>query len=237
MVQLSSSTLGIRADVQKYAPGQARDNNGRFASGPGGITGGSKAAADSLYKKAQQVEPQITKRMVSLAESNNMRLEGLQYRIKQPDSLARKIEADAKMMGIDPAKAAEGISDSVRYTALVDSGNYTAGVQSTLDQLRADGYTTRVKNFWTKGDPYQGINVALTAPDGTQVELQFHTPESLAVKEAIHKDYETYRISTSITERQQLWDAMTAKATGVPVPGGVESIPDLKLQTFQPPVL
>lgn len=241
MVEITASALGIRAGIQKYAPGQARDNAGRFASGVGGgganLTRGSQAAADSLYERAKSIEPTITKRMTALADRNGMKLEGLQFRLKQPDSLARKIEMDAKIMRIDPAKAAEGISDSVRYTALIDSSNYTASVANTLDQLRADGYKARVKNFWANGDPYQGINVALTSPEGHGVELQFHTPESLAVKEIIHKDYEAYRVSTSLPERQALWVKMTNEATAVPKPANVESIPELKLQSFQPPVV
>jgi hypothetical protein len=49
-----------------------------------------------------------------------------------------------------------------------------------------------------------------------------------------HPLYEKYRMSTSNTERKALWDQMTQNAASLSVPPGALSIPDLKLQSFQP---
>jgi hypothetical protein len=55
------------------------------------------------------------------------------------------------------------------------------------------------KNYWGGGDPYQGVNDVFKVPCGlapsryVKVEVQFHTPESFAHKNLIHKMYEEFR--------------------------------------------
>jgi hypothetical protein len=232
--------------VQKYAPGQARDGHGRFASG--GMGGAhvsaevnpetgyrltAHAEADKVHAKAAANEPAVTARMKALAAAHGARLEGLEFRLKEKKSLARKINADANAEHITDAEAAANISDAVRYTMIQKEANYASTAGAVLDDFHNAGYGIRSKNFWQQGDPYQGINVALTAPDGQKIELQFHTQESLDVKMARnHPLYEEYRTSTDNARRKVLWDQMVGNAAKIPVPGGVMALPQLKLQTF-----
>jgi hypothetical protein len=115
---------------------------------------------------------------------------------------------------------------------VIPKAKYTATVKTSLAKLKSQGTQTRVKNFWKKGDPYQGINVALTTSKGVKAELQFHTTESLKVKNVIHHDYEKFRVSSEPSLRKSLWDTMTATADKIPVPENVLDIPDLKVQTL-----
>lgn len=187
---------------------------------------------------AAKVEPDITRRMTNLAESQGFRLEGLKYRIKTTDSLTRKIDSDAKRLRLAPDVAAKGISDSVRYTGIIPAENYTRATQKAIGDLKAAGYKARVKNYWQSGDPYQGVNIALTSPDGHGVELQFHTEESFRMKEYInHPIYEKYRVSTDNVERKSLWDRMVTNASTLPVPPDALSVPDLKMQSFETAVV
>ena len=128
--------------------------------------------------------------------------------------------------------AAAAISDSVRYTMSFPAETYTAGVQNTLAELESKGYKTRTKNFWLKGDPYNGINVALTTPDGFPVELQFHTPETLRTKTRTHADYEQYRNPKAPLETKRfLYDKMASVADAIKFPtGALLSIGEPKIQ-------
>jgi diphthamide synthase (EF-2-diphthine--ammonia ligase) len=85
--------------------------------------------------------------------------------------------------------------------------NYVQAGQAVQSELENQGYTVNTKNYWQEGSNYKGVNMALTDPQGNKIELQFHTQESLDVKEnANHALYEQYRV---------LSDAQKASAGGV----------------------
>jgi hypothetical protein len=164
-------------------------------------------------------------------------MRGLDFRIKAIKSLVRKIldEKDTEHGG-DAQKAAESMSDVIRYTTAFDPEEYVSGVKGMVEELQAAGYKLRIKNYWKGDDPYQGINIAAIAPDGTKFELQFHTPQSVEDKEEIHKLYETYRESKDNAQRRQLYDEMVQMANkiGVPYPPDeLLSIGEVKVQPFQ----
>lgn len=81
----------------------------------------------------------------------------------------------------------------------------------------------RVKNFWGKGDAYQGINAvfsfqavdasgaAAAATDKLHFELQFHTPESIETKEqSCHVSYEQFRSAQDQEEKAAAWEEMVS---------------------------
>jgi len=200
--------------------------------------------AERLRRDAEAVEPAITGLMEGIAKTigaDFAELDGkssLIQRLKSTDSLARKIDADAeKDHGGDREKAANAISDAVRYTLNVDEANYTDGVEKTVGALEKTGWKVEsVKNFWQAGDPYDGTNIKLSK-DGVKVELQLHTPQSHKVKEVdLHTDYEKYRTSTDNGERKRLWDGMVEKAKAIPRPanmGKLLTLGTLVVQTFE----
>jgi hypothetical protein len=148
--------------------------------------------------------------MIALADKYGARLDGFDYRLKAEKSLGRKIENEYKTeeFGGDVDKCAAAMSDVVRYTMMTTNERYTSTVESALSDLRAKGYTTRVKNYWEEGQPYRGLNVALTSPEGLKIELQFHTPQSMYVKNKTHALYEKYREEKDDNKRRQMFDAM-----------------------------
>jgi hypothetical protein len=200
--------------------------------------------AERLRRDAEAVEPVITSLMEGIAktiDANFAELDGkssLEQRLKSTDSLARKIDQDAeKDYGGDREKAANAISDAVRYTLNVDEESYTDGVERTIKSVEETGWKVEsVKNFWQAGDPYDGTNIKLSK-DGVKVELQLHTPNSHRVKEVdLHDDYETYRVSKDNTQRQALWDRMVDKAKAIPRPanmGKLLTLGTLVVQTYE----
>ena len=194
-------------------------------------------AATAQREKLVEAEKEITKTMIDLANKHKGQMRGLDFRIKAIKSLVRKIldEKDTEHGG-DAQKAAESMSDVIRYTTAFDPEEYVSGVKGMVEELQAAGYKLRIKNYWKGDDPYQGINIAAIGPDGTKFELQFHTPQSVEDKEEIHKLYETYRESKDNAQRRQLYDEMVQMANkiGVPYPPDeLLSIGEVKFQPFQ----
>lgn len=152
----------------------------------------SRVLAAALLLTASSAEPAVTADMKEL-ERKDAHLQGLDYRLKSLDSLMRKIESDADEGQTSLTAAAAGISDVLRYTLTCSADDYSVMVPSALTTLEEKGYTVeKFRNAWG-GRFYQGINVHLMSPAGVRVELQFHTPQSFAVKQASHAVYEIRR--------------------------------------------
>jgi hypothetical protein len=178
-------------------------------------------------------EPAITADMHSALGSTDYedRLNGLEFRVKEQKSLAKKIRGDMEADGLTPSQAANGVFDAVRYTAVSDAHEYGAASQAALDALKAKGYEVgQVKNFWVKDDmAYKGINVKLVSPNGTQVELQFHTPESFEAKMSpqMHKVYDEQKLVPKSSPEwwgyeRQMMDFMTNEVGVTTPPGAVD---------------
>ena len=148
--------------------------------------------AQSMIAEAQAAEPDITRDVRALAQ-NGSYLAGLSHRIKEEDSLMQKILADAIKESVDLGRAADGISDVLRYTLVIKDEDYSRQVPEALEKLTNSGYkVVKFRNAWG-GKFYQGINVQLLSPSGIKTELQFHTPNSYAIKQASHEVYEIRR--------------------------------------------
>jgi len=199
-----------------------------------GRPGDAVSAAQRVRAAAADAEPAITREVIDIANDTGGTMEGLDYRLKAEKSLARKVDDERGQHDGDVEKTADSMSDVVRYTMTFDDAAYLGGVDAALAQMEAQGYSMRVKNYWTGGDPYQGINVAVTHPNGTKFELQFHTPQSLAAKDPIHAHYETYRSSRDNRVRWTAYYRMTRMASKIPTPpGNILSLGEAKFQGFQ----
>ena len=180
--------------------------------------------AQSLIAEAQAAEPDVTRDMRAL-EQKGAYLTGLTHRIKAEDSLMQKILTDAVADNVDLGQAADGISDVLRYTLVIKEADYSRRVPEAMEKLTASGYEVlKFRNAWG-GKFYQGINVQLMSPAGVKTELQFHTPQSYAIKQASHGVYEIRRNPEATPE--EVADA-TAKSIAynaqVKVPAGAKEI-------------
>ena len=180
--------------------------------------------AQSLIAEAQAAEPDVTRDMRAL-EQKGVYLTGLTHRIKAEDSLMQKILTDAVADNVDLGQAADGISDVLRYTLVIKEADYSRRVPEAMEKLTASGYEVlKFRNAWG-GKFYQGINVQLMSPAGVKTELQFHTPQSYAIKQASHGVYEIRRNPEATPE--EVADA-TAKSIAynaqVKIPAGAKEI-------------
>ena len=180
--------------------------------------------AQSMIAEAQAAEPDITRDVRALAQ-NGSYLAGLSHRIKEEDSIMQKILADAIKESVDLGRAADGISDVLRYTLVIKDEDYSRQVPEALEKLTNSGYkVVKFHNAWG-GKFYQGINVQLLSPSGIKTELQFHTPNSYAIKQASHEVYEIRRNPASAPEEVAEATAQSIAFNDmVKVPSGAKDI-------------
>ena len=95
----------------------------------------------------------------------------------------------------------------------------------SLEKLTNSGYkVVKFRNAWG-GKFYQGINVQLLSPSGIKTELQFHTPNSYAIKQASHEVYEIHRNPASAPEEVAETTAQSIAFNDmVKVPSGAKDI-------------
>ena len=180
--------------------------------------------AQSMIAEAQAAEPDITRDVRALAQ-NGSYLAGLSHRIKEEDSIMQKILADAIKESVDLGRAADGISDVLRYTLVIKDEDYSRQVPEALEKLTNSGYkVVKFHNAWG-GKFYQGINVQLLSPSGIKTELQFHTPNSYTIKQASHEVYEIRRNPASAPEEVAEATAQSIAFNDmVKVPSGAKDI-------------
>ena len=196
----------------------------------------AKRLAMQLRYRAEQIEPDFTETILEVAARHGADLGQLGERLKTTGSLARKIYNEGQSEhGGDLQAAAKAISDSVRYTMIVDGDRYTEAVQDVLKEFEGRGYSSRNKNFWQPGDPFDSMTLKLTK-DGVTVELQMLTPDAMKSKEQTHPHYEVYRDKGQPeSKRRKAWQAMVDIASKTPRPAGLATLLTIGTLILQKP--
>lgn len=186
-------------------------------------------ATSELIRQAKEQEPSVTEFLKSF-EDNGISLQGLDFRLKSYESLRRKIETETGEASSTVVKTAGTMKDILRYTYTLPNESFYEDFTHIKIRLEQMGYNfTRIKNsLKDKGVQYRGVNTNVTTPDGYLFELQFHTAESLEVKEINHKLYEKARVLGKSAEDQakkiELDRLMIANADTIPTPKGIERV-------------
>ena len=154
---------------------------------------------------------------------------GLEYRLKEPPSLYRKVQGQMADKGIDAADALAAMRDTVRFTAVVPARGYWKSGDDISAALVKLGAVPEKVPAGISLTGYRGRNMTFFI-DGQEFELQIHTEKSMAVKDVCHKLYEEERLPTTTPERrkqlqaqqQRLWDTIPY-TKGTPVIDGQKS--------------
>jgi hypothetical protein len=222
---------------------------GEIAAGAGagaGATGrqltaletAARAEAERIVAAAGEEEGATTRLLQGVADRSGGRLAGLDNRMKTVDSLARKLHdlaepAVARGQAPEAAVSTAGqrINDALRYTVELDPVKYAEGYQDAVGELEAAGCKLeRGSNAWDPANSpfkgtYRGINTTFRSPNGTLFEVQFHTPESFAIKSELHALYEEMRLSTTSAERKaELAEMMRQRWASSETPPGATDI-------------
>ena len=156
-----------------------------------------KEVVDLAVEKIRQYEPivdNIANDLLSSTTAQGGLMIGLDFRLKRPSSLSRKIQSEvleAKEKGetITFKEAVDRMGDVARFTSVFDPGNFQKNADKVLRDLQAKGYEiVKFKNFFQPGASYKGLNTNLRDKNGNMFELQFHTPESMKIKEGYNID-------------------------------------------------
>jgi hypothetical protein len=129
-----------------------------------------------------------------------------------------RIAEDARVKGRAPDDALAAITDLVRFTIEYPADRYTECVDADIERRWRDGHAElTVRNCWT-GPAWKGISTSWRAPGSGQLfEVQFHTPESLAAREATYPAYQRLRDpATSDDERAAIMAWMREVYAGEP---------------------
>lgn len=182
------------------------------------------AYASEILSRAAATEPEVTPRLVAVAEKMGGEMYKLEHRLKTRASTERKIRAKMAEDGLALREVV--IDDALRYTMKVDDvppGRHVQAIKAVLDELARMGHAVvRLKNYWPAGDNYSGINGVLEAPNGLLWELQFHTSDSIRTQAETRAMYEELRrVNTPEARKRELFDAMTEKWDAVPIPKGI----------------
>ena len=186
--------------------------------------------ANKIFDKAAKVEPKITEDVVTSVDNSGSKMYGLEYRLKQPTSIAGKIAADAKEKGISYKEAASEIKDSIRYTSVSDTKDFVNNYTSIKNILRNKGYEEiKCKNYFESYKAgkvmHKSVQSTFSDKDGNIFELQFQTPSSQAAKELKLPLYEERRKSNiSESRAKELEASMRDLAEKVKDPDRIEYI-------------
>ena len=187
------------------------------------------------YNKSKSQEPHITDVVQNATNASGGKLDGLEFRIKTPESYTRKINTDVselmKYKGMNKDEAIQyailHTYDTVRYTNVSDASRFLQNYNQMIVNLEKSGYNVvRVKNTLADNSAfYRGINTVIETQDDFKFELQFHTPESLELKNKTHVLYEERRLtSTSVERRKELDEQMLSLSKTLQAPKDCDQI-------------
>lgn len=188
------------------------------------VAGATVAALQFL----SEAEPAVTGD-VRGSVPDGCRMHGLAFRMKSPGSLAAKINRKAEAdPDASPYDVSEKITDLLRYTAVADS---PAGVVSmareSVRRLRRRGWDmVEAEHTYVPGNPYKGLHTVLRhRQTGQEVEVQFHSEDSIRIKEAWHPSYEVMRDDDQpLAERAAAYRAMAQAWEDVRAPAGLDDL-------------
>lgn len=186
--------------------------------------------ADELIKSAKKKDGTITPLLQTVANENGAKLQGLKYKIKSRDSLSEKILRKSQTKGLTPRQYGQTVTDTLRYTIVPTNEKFTETYFRCIEKLKKREYTVVELTNTLKDENamYRGINSLVKDSSGYVFELQFHTKESLRVKELNHPLYEILRIGNMEPEKEEnIIRQMLYNSKQVNAPSGVERIKDV----------
>ena len=188
------------------------------------------AIAKQLIDKAHKEEPKVTRDLQNAVHVGTGKLSGLQYKFKGEGSLSEKLDRKAIEKDTTPKEYSKKVTDVLRYTNESNEANLVGDFRVVKANLERKGYEMiECTNTFKKGESYKGINTLMKSPTGYTFELQFHTRQSLEIKEINHKLYEESRkVGTSKERENELNKQMRRNANRVVHPMDIDTVQNIK---------
>lgn len=186
--------------------------------------------ANKIFDRSSKIEPKITNDVISAVSNSGCKMYGLEYRLKQPTSMAGKIASDAKEKNISYKEAANDIKDSIRYTSVSNTKDFVKNYTAIKADLEKKGYSEiKCKNYFNSFKQgkvmHKAVQSTFRDKSGNVFELQFQTPSSQAAKELKLPLYEERRkVSINDIRAKELESGMLYLANRVKDPKDIDLI-------------
>ncbi|MGS0640225.1 XopAD/skwp family type III secretion system effector [Xanthomonas oryzae pv. oryzicola] len=193
--------------------------------------------AQTLLGRARQMEPQVTDMLQNIAARHGGQLAGTQHQLKSYSSLQEKLKQRVALKKQSLEEAAASVNDALRYSVVLEPQGFTAGLRAVLAALDDQGHArVKLTNQFTEYPPsFKAINLTLRSPEGALWEIQFHTPETFALKERFHDLYKrTHALAlggASRAEQRKLQAPALEAFKRVASPPGCEEIDNWQEET------
>jgi hypothetical protein len=204
---------------------------GKAWRGEGGarLSARQNASTETFHALSSAAEPSLTAQMHELSGTVQAALTGLGHRVKDLESLKRKLATEHARTGKPLPILLNKAQDAVRYTVVIDDTTYVKGVRQLAEMMERRGYVNlRTRNAW-HSSRYRGLNTNWADPSsGAVFEVQFHTPASWRITRQTHGLYEEFRLpGTSRARKSELANAIAHAYTKAPAPSQAESLTSL----------
>ena len=186
--------------------------------------------ANKIFDRSSKIEPKITNDVISAVSNSGCKMYGLEYRLKQPTSMAGKIASDAKEKNISYKEAANDIKDSIRYTSVSNTKDFVKNYTAIKADLEKKGYSEiKCKNYFDSFKQgkvmHKAVQSTFRDKSGNVFELQFQTPSSQAAKELKLPLYEERRkVGINDIRAKELESGMLYLANRVKDPKDIDLI-------------
>ena len=141
--------------------------------------------ARALFNNGKAVEPEISGIFKSVAKSEKGEIHGFAFRLKTRKSIVSKIGRLMNEEAMSLPQALDNIQDINRYTMVFEHDTFVRNSKNAIRAFRKEGWHLVKGNNAFGGDFYHGYNVKLQK-GGQFIEIQFHTPTSIEIKEPSH---------------------------------------------------
>jgi hypothetical protein len=183
-----------------------------------------------LLQQVVATEPRVTAEFLTAVPSLGSPYQ-LAHRIKSPESLARKLfdRQDQRRWWRAP-------EDLLRYTVLTESPDkLVTAARHTADELNRTGWqVTYAMQSYTEGSRYKGIHAFLKTSTEDRVEVQFHSAQSVKVKELTTPYYEVERSAqATIDQREAARRECIRLSATLAAPTGIDQLEALAGHTVE----
>ena len=142
-----------------------------------------------LYKKYKDIEPEITCSMRKIEILHSVKMENLNCRLKKKRDIEKKLQRPNTSWNLNELK------DILRYTYVLPNSPFIRTAEEVISDIEKEtGFKCiERKNYWNDDSVnYKGYNTEFTK-DGLLFEVQFHTEESVYIRNISHGIYERKR--------------------------------------------
>ncbi len=159
---------------------------------------GAKPARDGLAGHVERVTAlarAIQREVTPLLEAIGLAIVKSHSTPKPATSVRKKIERYQTLNGLSLEQAAASVYDAMRWVVLLPAERFGAEFRQARLALEATGLRVmRIRNGFAVPDTtYAGLNVIVRSAAGRDFEMQFHTEDSLRVRNTSHQLYRTWQ--------------------------------------------